>query len=166
MPVATNESVAGPSNSSRLPEDIALLGLGVIGAFTALAILQRAPTAQLTIYEVRSAPATIGGALNISPNAHRTMAKLGVAPSRYGALTPWVLFQNDLGQRIGEFKYGGSGDRWADGYEGMRAQRSDIQVCWLMTVFVGRGLRLSASRACLNIVQALTLPLLSFLGPL
>lgn len=119
----------GPSTSPRLPDNIAVLGLGIIGSLTALGILQRAPTTHVTVYEVRPAPSTIGGALNISPNAHRCMAKLGVPPTRYGATTPWVLFQNDLGKRVGEFKYGGKGDRWADGYEGMRAERSDIQVC-------------------------------------
>ncbi|KAF8321353.1 FAD/NAD(P)-binding domain-containing protein [Clavulina sp. PMI_390] len=128
---ATTGSSASASSSAgsneRLPENIAVMGLGVIGAFTALAILQRVPQAHVTVYEVRPAPATIGGALNISPNCHRCMDKLGVAPSRYGGLTPWVLFQNELGQRVGEFKYGGLGDRWAGGYEGMRAQRNDIQ---------------------------------------
>lgn len=122
------ESVPGSSTGPRALEQVAILGLGVIGAFTALAVLQRAPNVHLTIYEVRPAPTTIGGALNISPNAHRGMAKLGVAPSRYGALTPTVLFQNEAGQRVGEFVYGGTGDRFADGYSGMRAQRMDILV--------------------------------------
>lgn len=121
---------SGHSNGPRLPENIAVMGLGIIGSLAALAILQRAPpSCHVTVYEVRPAPATIGGALNISPNAHRGMAKLGVSPKRYGGTTPWVLFQNDLGKMIGVFKYGGQGDRWAEGYEGMRAQRNDIQVC-------------------------------------
>ena len=124
------DASARPSCSLRPPENIAVIGLGIIGSLTALAILQRAPlSCHLTIYEVRPAPATIGGALNISPNAHRAMAKLGVSPKRYGGSTPWVLFQNDQGKHISVFKYGGGRDRWAEGYEGMRAQRNDIQVC-------------------------------------
>jgi len=98
------------------------MGLGIIGSLTALAIFQRAPpSCHLTIYEVRPAPATIGGALNISPNAHRVMANLGVSPKGHGGSTPWDLFQNDQGKHIGVFKYGGGRDRRAEGYEGMRA---------------------------------------------
>jgi hypothetical protein len=125
-----DNAAAGPNGKLRLPENIAVIGLGIIGSLTALAILQRAPpSCHVTVYEVRPAPATIGGALNISPNAHRVMAKLGVSPKRYGGVTPYVLFQNDQGKGIGVLKYGGEGDRWAEGYEGMRAQRNDIQVC-------------------------------------
>jgi hypothetical protein len=125
-----NGATTGPSSGPRLPERIAVIGLGIIGSLTELAILQRAPPfIHITIYEVRPAPVTIGGALNISPNAHRVIAKLGVSPKRSDGITPWVLFQNDQGKRIGIFKYGGEGDRWAEGYEGMRAQRNDIQAC-------------------------------------
>jgi hypothetical protein len=82
----------------------------------------------VTIYELRHKPATIGGALNIAPNAHRLMARLGVSPAHYGAPTPRVLFQNERGERIGAFCYGSEGDPWARGYVGMRVVRNDVQV--------------------------------------
>lgn len=126
---ASPSSSSGSDATNRLPTNIGILGLGIVGSLTALAILQKTSNVSVTIFELRAAPATIGGALNISPNAHRVMDSLGVSPRTYGGLTPWVLFQNDVGQKIGEFKFGGEGDRWAKGYEGMRAQRNDIQVC-------------------------------------
>lgn len=109
-------------------DHVAIMGLGIIGSLTALAILQRTNTVSVAIYEVRDAPATIGGALNLSPNAVRAMDALGASPATYGGLTPRVLFQNEHGVRIGEFKYGGLGDPYAAPFEGMRVVRNDIQV--------------------------------------
>lgn len=64
-----------------MPPHIIILGAGITGLTTALAIqqfssAQEKPT--ITIYELRSGPSTIGGAVNLTPKALRYLDYLGV----------------------------------------------------------------------------------------
>lgn len=119
-PLPTDNSLDIPINH------VLILGLGICGPLAALAILQRALVPNVTIYELRPEPTTIGGGLNISPNAHRLLERLGVSPLSFAGATPTVLFQNQKGARIGVFRYGGSWDPYARGAIGMRVLRSDL----------------------------------------
>lgn len=119
-PLPTDTSLDAPV------KHVLVLGLGICGPLAALAILQRATVPNVTIYELRPEPTTIGGGLNISPNAHRLLDRLGVAPLSFGGATPTVLFQNQDGARIGVFQYGGISDPYARGSIGMRVLRSDL----------------------------------------
>ncbi|KAF2702929.1 FAD/NAD(P)-binding domain-containing protein [Pleomassaria siparia CBS 279.74] len=60
---------------------IVILGGGIAGLTTALALTKYVPPdcapPQITIYEIRPAPATIGGAVNLTPNALRLLSALG-----------------------------------------------------------------------------------------
>lgn len=60
--------------------DVIILGGGISGLTTALALTKFAPQGQvprIRIYEIRPEPATIGGAVNLTPNALRMLDHLG-----------------------------------------------------------------------------------------
>ncbi|KAF2178642.1 FAD/NAD(P)-binding domain-containing protein [Zopfia rhizophila CBS 207.26] len=69
-----------PSTTAE-PIKINILGGGIAGLTTALALTKytpsRLPPPHITIYELRGAPATIGGAVNLTPNALRLLDHLG-----------------------------------------------------------------------------------------
>jgi salicylate hydroxylase len=78
---------------SSQPLNILILGGGIAGLTTALSLTKFAPSTSpppsITIYEIRPEPATIGGAVNLTPNALRLLSHLGaldeIRASHYGA---------------------------------------------------------------------------------
>lgn len=63
--------------------DILILGGGISGLTTALALTKFAPAGKIPrvqIFEIRPEPATIGGAVNLTPNALRMLDHLGALP--------------------------------------------------------------------------------------
>ncbi|KAF1919999.1 hypothetical protein BDU57DRAFT_560749, partial [Ampelomyces quisqualis] len=70
-----------------------ILGGGIAGLTTALSLTKFAPSSSpppnITIYEIRPEPATIGGAVNLTPNALRLLSHLGaldeIRAKNYGA---------------------------------------------------------------------------------
>jgi len=71
---------------------IMILGAGITGLTSALALSDNLldTLAKITIFEVRSAPATIGGAVNLTPKALRYLDHLGVHD---------IILQNGFGAR-------------------------------------------------------------------
>jgi salicylate hydroxylase len=74
------------------PMDIIILGGGIAGLTTALSLTKFAPASSppnITIFEIRPEPATIGGAVNLTPNALRLLSHLGaldeIRAKGYGA---------------------------------------------------------------------------------
>jgi salicylate hydroxylase len=74
------------------PLNIIILGGGIAGLTTALSLTKYAPISfipKITIYEIRPEPATIGGAVNLTPNALRLLHHLGalqeIRANDYGA---------------------------------------------------------------------------------
>jgi salicylate hydroxylase len=72
--------------------DIIILGGGIAGLTTALSLTKFAPASSppnITIFEIRPEPATIGGAVNLTPNALRLLSHLGaldeIRAKGYGA---------------------------------------------------------------------------------
>lgn len=66
--------------SSQAGLDIIILGGGIAGLTTALALTKFAPQnaiPRIHIFEIRPEPATIGGAVNLTPNALRLLDHLG-----------------------------------------------------------------------------------------
>ncbi|KXS95055.1 hypothetical protein AC578_3885 [Pseudocercospora eumusae] len=62
---------------------VIILGGGIAGLTTALALTKFAPKGQvpkIEIFEIRPEPATIGGAVNLTPNALRMLDHLGALP--------------------------------------------------------------------------------------
>jgi salicylate hydroxylase len=66
---------------STQPLQILILGGGIAGLTTALSLTKFSPStsppATITIFEIRPKPATIGGAVNLTPNALRLLSHLG-----------------------------------------------------------------------------------------
>jgi len=63
--------------------DVIILGGGIAGLTTALALTKFAPKdaiPNIRIFEIRPEPATIGGAVNLTPNALRLLDHLGALP--------------------------------------------------------------------------------------
>lgn len=63
--------------------NVIILGGGIAGLTTALALTKFAPQGQIPriqIFEIRPEPATIGGAVNLTPNALRLLDHLGALP--------------------------------------------------------------------------------------
>ncbi len=73
---------------------IIILGGGIAGLTTALALTKFAPPGKvprINIYEIRPTPATIGGAVNLTPNALRMLDHLGALP---------IIRERDYGRTI------------------------------------------------------------------
>ena len=74
--------------------NVLILGGGVAGLTSALALTKFAPAGQtpnIKIFEIRPVPATIGGAVNLTPNALRLLDHLGALP---------IIRENDYGMTI------------------------------------------------------------------
>jgi salicylate hydroxylase len=73
------------------PLQILILGGGIAGLTTALSLTKFSPSPppSITIFEIRPEPATIGGAVNLTPNALRLLSHLGaldeIRARKYGA---------------------------------------------------------------------------------
>ena len=73
---------------------VIILGGGIAGLTTALALTKFAPAGKvpkIQIFEIRSEPGTIGGAVNLTPNALRLLDHLGALP---------IIRANDYGRTI------------------------------------------------------------------
>lgn len=117
---------------------ILILGAGITGLSTALALSQTLPSPrpQITIFEVRSSPSTIGGAVNLTPKALRYLDRLGVYPiltaKGQGAECRTIeMFDLYSGTRYAEVGFQGKdGDgvgREGSRYFARRVLRSEIQ---------------------------------------
>ncbi|KAJ8106688.1 hypothetical protein OPT61_g9374 [Boeremia exigua] len=98
------------------PFRITILGGGIAGLTTALSLTKFAPASSppplITIYEIRPEPATIGGAVNLTPNALRLLSHLGaleeIRSFNFGAPCPAVeVFDIYSGTKISESSFRG-----------------------------------------------------------
>lgn len=98
------------------PLHITILGGGIAGLTTALSLTKFAPANYplplITIYEIRPQPATIGGAVNLTPNALRLLSHLGalleIRSSNFGAECPAIeVFDIYSGIKIAESSFRG-----------------------------------------------------------
>ena len=74
--------------------NVIILGGGISGLTTALALTKFAPAGKvprIQIFEIRPEPATIGGAVNLTPNALRMLDHLGALP---------IIRERDYGKTI------------------------------------------------------------------
>jgi 2-polyprenyl-6-methoxyphenol hydroxylase-like FAD-dependent oxidoreductase len=95
---------------------IIILGGGIAGLTTALSLTKFTPPSlpppQITIYEIRPEPATIGGAVNLTPNALRLLSHLGalseIRAAHYGAECLAVeVFDLYTGAKLAESSFAG-----------------------------------------------------------
>ncbi|PLB42125.1 FAD-dependent oxidoreductase [Aspergillus candidus] len=101
-------------------ENIAIIGAGLSGLTLALALHQH--SIPCTIYEARSAPLNIGGAIMLSPNALRILDHLGVYDRirAEGYAFDKLYFRSPADQPLDEYAFGGEAEY---GYRGMRIYR-------------------------------------------
>ncbi|KAH7072925.1 hypothetical protein BKA63DRAFT_53837 [Paraphoma chrysanthemicola] len=101
---------------SQPPLTILILGGGIAGLTTALSLtkfsLPNVPPPIIKIFEIRPQPATIGGAVNLTPNALRLLSHLGalqeIEAAGYGAPCPAVeVFDLYTGSKIAESDFRG-----------------------------------------------------------
>ena len=97
------------------PLNIVILGGGVAGIATALALTKFAPKGavpNITLYEVRKEPGVIGGAVNLTPNALRLLDYMGVyqimKDRQYGiAVDQLQIFDVHTGKQLAETSFRG-----------------------------------------------------------
>jgi 2-polyprenyl-6-methoxyphenol hydroxylase-like FAD-dependent oxidoreductase len=128
------------------PTNILILGGGICGVASAIAISNAfstsssssssplsVPTSNLniTIFELRKEPSTIGGAVNLTPNAVRGLDILGVLDElktrRAGCEVSSIqLFSLHTGSSLGTIDYAGPDGTGHGGYRGRRVMRSEL----------------------------------------
>ena len=127
------------SPSATQPLHILILGAGITGLTAALAITQHHPsrlTPKVTIFELRPIPSTIGGAINLTPNALRYLDNLGVldilVQNRAGAECETIdIFDVYSGCRVVEIDFRGPngkgiGKEKGKEYKARRVMRKEL----------------------------------------
>jgi 2-polyprenyl-6-methoxyphenol hydroxylase-like FAD-dependent oxidoreductase len=105
---------------------ITILGAGISGLSAAIALTQSLSSVKIIVHEIRSAPQTIGGAVNLTPNALRYLSRLGVLPKLAGRFCPVdkiEIASHRTGAYLGciNFDFPAS-----DGFKGMRVRRAEV----------------------------------------
>ncbi|KAF2964417.1 hypothetical protein GQX73_g9146 [Xylaria multiplex] len=107
-------------------DDVAIIGGGVAGLATALAL--HGLSIKCSVYEMRetnAAPPTSSGALTLSPNSLRILDRFGVY-SRIEEISyafDYVYYKNADEQTIDRYPFGGTS---AFGYQALRIYRQDL----------------------------------------
>jgi len=102
-----------------------IIGGGIAGPLTALALSEIGISC--TIYELRDRPATIGGAINLTPNALRILDHFGLLQRalEFGCPCEKIeIFSVATGQKLGDLQMG-STEQY--GYNSLRICRKDLQ---------------------------------------
>ncbi|KAG0644083.1 hypothetical protein HOY80DRAFT_942737 [Tuber brumale] len=102
-----------------------IIGAGITGPATS--ILLRSLGLQVTIYELRPSPSSLGGAISLAPNSLRILDKLGVY-ERLKTLGCSVAITQVLsvstGKTLGTLSFG---DKSRHGYDSLRIPRRELQ---------------------------------------
>ncbi|KAJ3039841.1 hypothetical protein HDV00_011750 [Rhizophlyctis rosea] len=111
--------------------NVLILGGGMCGVASAIALAKDFPQLNITIYELRSKPSTIGGAVNLTPTAAKGLDILGVLPEMRarGAgheCASIQLFSLHTGGSLGVIDYKGEDGTGYDGHKGWRVSRGDL----------------------------------------
>lgn len=115
MPHATSPSESPSLTPSSTPLEVLILGGGIAGLTLALALTKFSPAnaiPHIRIFEVRPVPATIGGAVNLTPNALRLLDHLGalqvMKDRKYGKeINAVEIFDVYSGAKLGESAFRG-----------------------------------------------------------
>lgn len=123
-------------------QKIIIIGGGMCGLASAIAIAQAFSSheiqPQITVYELRDTPSTLGGPVNLTPKALRCLDKLGVFEElknmRAGCEVDGIqLFSMRTGGQIGAIDYARSDGNGFGGYKGWRVMRFQL-LCSLLKV--------------------------------
>ena len=161
-----------PAEPIPKPLEILIMGAGISGLTSVLALSHphnlppSTPPPNITIAEVRPTPSTIGGAVNLTPNALRHLDHLGVysiiLKHNYGAECRVIdLFDLYTGQRISGIDFSGpdgNGIGRSDGTEGSeyfsrRIIRHELQSALLEAVGKLPNVKILWGRKCTRISE-------------
>ena len=124
--------------------EVVILGGGICGLAAALALTKYvSPSPRISIFELRPEPATIGGAINLTPNALRYLDHLGVLDfikqKGFGSNVDKIeLFSLGTGTRLGEIDFTNAANK-GEGfgnppYKAMRIMRADLITSLLQAI--------------------------------
>ena len=102
-----------------------IIGGGVAGPAAALSLTRAG--VKCTVYELRDGPATIGGAINLTPNALRFLDYVGILEDalKLGCPTEVIeIFSVASGKRLGDLPFG---SKARHGYSSLRIGRTNLQ---------------------------------------
>lgn len=122
-----------------------IVGGGVAGLASALALAKSLPsTPRITVFELRQTPSTIGGTINLTPNALRYLDKLGVLSKiknkAYGADIDGIeIFAHASGIKLATLDFanmaGSNGIGFGNPpYKALRIRRADLLDALTVTV--------------------------------
>lgn len=115
--------------------NILIIGGGVSGLASAIALAQQFTShntpPQITVYELRDVPSTLGGPVNLTPKALRCLDMLGVLAQltqmRAGCEVDAIqLFSLRTGKELATIDYTGHEGTGFNGYKGRRVKRYDL----------------------------------------
>jgi salicylate hydroxylase len=124
--------------------EVVILGGGICGLAVALALTKYvSPPPRINIFELRPEPATIGGAINLTPNALRYLYHLGVLDvikqEGFGSNVDKIeLFSLGTGARLGEIDFTDAANK-GEGfgnppYKALRIMRADLITSLLQAI--------------------------------
>ena len=123
-----------------------IVGGGIAGLAAALALARSLPSTspRITVFELRQTPSTIGGTINLTPNALRYLDHLGVLSKikikDYGAdIDDIVVFAHASGAKLATLDFanaaGGNGIGFGNPpYKALRIRRADLLDALTLTV--------------------------------
>jgi 2-polyprenyl-6-methoxyphenol hydroxylase-like FAD-dependent oxidoreductase len=127
---------------TTLTQNIIIIGAGMCGLASAISIAQAFSSYEakprITIYEVRDAPSTFGGPVNLTPKALRCLDKLGVFDElkvmKMGCEVNAIqLFSMRTGGQLAAIDYAGSDGKGLGGYKGWRVMRYPL-LCAMLRI--------------------------------
>jgi len=142
--------------------DIIILGGGIAGLTTALALTKFAPKDQvpnIKIFEIRPVPATIGGAVNLTPNALRLLDHLGAFPimqeRQYGKTIDYLEIFDIYSVRLATSDFRGpSGNGIGNPpYKALRITRGDALKAVLATIEQHENITLTCGKKTSKITE-------------
>ena len=130
--------------STQISPKLSIVGGGIAGLASALALATSLPSSRITVFELRQTPSTIGGTINVTPNALRYLDQLGVLSTiknkRYGAdLDGIEIFSHASGAKLATVDFanatGGDGIGFGNPpYKALRIRRADLLDALIVTV--------------------------------
>ncbi|EAU39520.1 predicted protein [Aspergillus terreus NIH2624] len=114
---------------------ILIIGGGISGLASAIALVQQFAShtnpPQITVYELRDVPSTLGGPVNLTPKALRCLDMLGVLAEltqmHAGCEVDAIqIFSLRTGQELATIDYTGREGTGFGGYKGRRVKRYDL----------------------------------------
>ncbi len=105
---------------------IIIIGAGISSLSAAIALKQTLPSIRIEVYEIRPSPSTIGGAVNLTPNALRYLSSLKVLPRLENtacSVRSIEILSCRTGSKLAELSFDIPG---SDGFQALRARRSEL----------------------------------------